>query len=57
LLLQQNLEHSMSRRNDTRQDVFDHIEMFYSPQRKHPKNGMLSSVEFDKLQKLIQQGG
>ena len=34
-----------------RQDVFDYIEMFYNPKRKHVRNGMLSPVEFEKQQK------
>ncbi len=29
-------------REDARQDVFDYIEMFYNPKRKHARNGMLS---------------
>ncbi|MBA8879233.1 transposase InsO family protein [Phyllobacterium myrsinacearum] len=29
-------------RDETWQDVFDCIEMFYNPQRKHVRNGMLS---------------
>ncbi|PYG26436.1 hypothetical protein C8N36_12357, partial [Pelagimonas varians] len=28
-----------------RQDVFDSIEMFYNPNRKHTNNGMLSPVD------------
>lgn len=43
-------------RDDARQDVFDYIEMFYNPQRKHAKNGMLSPVEFERQQKLNPQG-
>jgi putative transposase len=43
-------------RDDARQDVFDYIEMFYNPQRKHAKNGMLSPVEFERKQKLNPQG-
>lgn len=31
-----------------RQDVFDYIEMFYNPTRKHVRNGMLSPVEFER---------
>eukprot|EP01031_Cornospumella_fuschlensis_P044928 gene44929-54950_t len=31
-------------------DVFDYIEMFYNPKRKHVRNGMLSPVEFERLQ-------
>ncbi|MGP4753983.1 IS3 family transposase, partial [Agrobacterium pusense] len=35
-------------RDEARQDVFDYIEMFYNPKRKHVRNGMLSPVEFEK---------
>ena len=38
-------------RDEARQDVFDYIEMFYNPKRKHVRNGMLSSVEFEKQQR------
>lgn len=38
-------------RGEARQDVFDYIEMFYNPKRKHVRNGMLSPVEFEKQQK------
>ena len=34
-------------RKDARQDVFDYIELFYNPKRRHANNGMLSSVEFE----------
>ncbi|CVI63446.1 Integrase catalytic region (fragment) [Agrobacterium salinitolerans str. Hayward 0363] len=37
-------------RDEARQDVFDYIEMFYNPKRKHVRNGMLSPVEFEKQQ-------
>jgi putative transposase len=43
-------------RDEARQDVFDYIEMFYNPKRKHARNGMLSPIEFEKQQKLNQQG-
>ena len=33
-------------REEARQDVFDHIEMFYNPKRTHARNGMLSPVDF-----------
>ncbi|EFM61018.1 ISPsy26, transposase orfB [Brucella sp. NF 2653] len=39
-------------RNEARQDVFDYIEMFYHPKRKHVRNGMLSPVEFEKQQNI-----
>ena len=80
-----NLEHSMSRRGNCRdnavaesffnllkrerirrrnymtpaeagQDVFDYIEMFYNPRRKHTKNEMLSSVEFERQHKTVTDG-
>lgn len=38
-------------REDARQDVFDYIEMFYNPKRKHARNGMLSPVDFERQQK------
>lgn len=37
-------------REEARQDVFDYIEMFYNPKRKHVRNGMLSPVEFERQQ-------
>ena len=40
-------------RADARQDVFEYIEMFYNPQRKHTKNGMLSPVEFERQHETI----
>ena len=43
-------------RQEARRDVFDYIEMFYNPKRKHARNGMLSPVEFERQQKLRQEG-
>lgn len=43
-------------REDARQDVFDYIEMFYNPKRKHANNGMLSPVNFERQQKMNPQG-
>ena len=34
-------------RQEARQDVFDYIELFYNPKRRHANNGMLSPVEFE----------
>ncbi len=42
-------------RDDARHHIFDYIEMFYNPQRKHVRNGMLSPVEFETRQKLNTQ--
>lgn len=38
-------------RDEARQDVFDYIEMFYNPKRKHVRNGMLSPVDFERQRK------
>jgi putative transposase len=35
-------------RADARSDVFDYIEMFYNPKRRHGSNGGLSPVEFER---------
>ena len=43
-------------RADARQDVFDYIEMFYNPKRKHVRNRMLSPVEFERQQKMKTEG-
>lgn len=43
-------------RDEARSDVFDYIEFFYNPKRKHAKNGMLSPVEFERQQKMKQEG-
>jgi len=34
-------------RKESRQDVFEYIELFYNPKRRHANNGMLSPVEFE----------
>lgn len=43
-------------RDEARSDVFDYIEMFYNPKRKHANNGMLSPANFEKQKKLNPQG-
>ncbi|WP_375372142.1 MULTISPECIES: IS3 family transposase [Pseudooceanicola] len=43
-------------REEARRDVFDYIEMFYNPKRKHARNGMLSPVHFERQQKLRHEG-
>ena len=43
-------------RAEARQDVFDYIEMFYNPRRKHVRNGMLSPVEFERQQGMRTEG-
>jgi putative transposase len=35
-------------RDEARQDIFDYIEMFYNPKRRHSFNERLSPVEFEK---------
>ena len=36
--------------------MFDYIEMFYNPKRKHVRNGMLSPVEFERQQDMKTEG-
>jgi len=43
-------------RKEARQDVFDYIEFFYNPKRKHGSNGMLSPIDFEQQQKLKSRG-
>lgn len=43
-------------RDEARADVFDDIEMFYNPTRKHARNGMLSPVEFERQHKPQAKG-
>ena len=39
-------------RNEAKADVFDYIECFYNPKRRHSTIGYLSPVEFEKQMKL-----
>ena len=43
-------------RAEATRDVFDYIEMFYNPTRKHARNGMLSPVDFERQQKTRTEG-
>lgn len=43
-------------RAEARQDVFDYIEMFYNPKRKHVRNQMLSPNDFERQHKMSRQG-
>lgn len=44
-------------REAARQDVFEYIEMFYNPKRKHTNNGMLSPVDFEVWQQKLNEAG
>ena len=48
---------SLRTRDSARQDVFDYIEMFYNPTRKHTNNGMLSPVDYEIQQKKMNEAG
>ena len=48
---------SYKTREQARQDLFDYIEMFSNPKRKHAKNGMLSLVDFENGQRKVNQEG
>ena len=43
-------------RDEARRDMFDYIEMFYNPKRKHVRDGMLSPVEYERRQKISAEG-
>jgi putative transposase len=43
--------------NAARQDVFDYIEMFYNPNRKHTNNGMLPQVDYEIKQPKTNEAG
>ena len=36
--------------------MFDYIEMFYNPKRKHTKNGLLSPVEYERQRRMRTEG-
>jgi putative transposase len=40
----------------TRQDIFNYIELFCNPKRKHGENGMLSLMDYEQQQKMELQG-
>ncbi len=44
-------------RDNARQDVFEYIELFDNPKRKHTNNGMLSPVDFEIRQQKLNQVG
>ncbi|MDC7675541.1 IS3 family transposase [Asticcacaulis sp. LKC15W] len=44
-------------REAARQDVFEYIEMFYNPKRKHTNNGMLSPIDFEDRQRILKAQG
>ncbi len=57
LLKRERIRHQIYKtRPEARQDVFDYIEMFYNPKRKHVRNGMLSPVDFERQQKISSEG-
>jgi integrase len=44
-------------RETARQDLFEYIETFYNPKRKHTNNGMLSPVDFENRQQKLNKAG
>ncbi|MEP5946496.1 MAG: IS3 family transposase [Marinomonas sp.] len=44
-------------RDAASRDVFEYIEMFYNPTRKHTNNGMLSPVNYEIKQKKMNEAG
>lgn len=43
-------------RAEVRQEVFDYIEMFCNPSRKHTQNRLLSPVEYERQHEMITDG-
>jgi putative transposase len=39
----------IARGDEARADVFDHIERFYNPKRRHSRIGYMSPMEFESL--------
>jgi len=37
--------------------VFEYIELFYNPKRKHTNNGMLSPVDYENRQRKLKKTG
>jgi len=44
-------------RDAARRDVFEYIEIFHNPTRKHTNNGMLSPVDYEIKQRKINEDG
>ena len=44
-------------RGAARHDVFDYIERFYNPTRKHTNNGTLSPVDYDARELNLKKAG
>ena len=42
-------------REAAKRDVFDYIEMFYNPKRRHGNNGNVSPISYEKSYSLNQQ--
>ncbi len=42
-------------REAARRDVFDYIELFYNPKRRHGNNGNVSPIRYEKSYNLNQQ--
>lgn len=49
--------HAARTRSDARRDVFEYIELFYNPKRKHTNDGILSPVDFEITQHKMKQAG
>jgi len=43
---------SIKTKSEAQQDMFDRIETFHNPVRKHVRNGMLSPVELERQQSV-----
>ena len=48
---------TLDARDAARQDVFEYIEMFYNPTRKHTNKGLLSPVDFEARRQKLNEAG
>jgi len=44
-------------REEARRDIFEYIELFYNPKRKHTNNGLLSPIDFEERQRKLKKAG
>ena len=43
-------------REEAPRDIFEYIELFYNPKRKHTNNGLLSPIDFEERQRKLKKG-
>jgi Integrase core domain len=51
------IDHVCDTREAARQEVFEYIELFCNPKRKHTTNGLLSPADFEIRQQKLNEAG